>query len=115
MGDELRIKVFLPNGNEIHAVDPTPISIQTVWLYFGDIWYYKCPKYGCTESAIIDSTTSAEESSTDTMPEKFENSEQERESSEVNRNEANSIVGHFSIESKAKISNFLGIFNLTLS
>lgn len=139
------MQILLPNGVKIFAVDTTPISINTVWFYYGNNWYVKCPpsKVRGTESVIPASTTSAgtEESSSESTfdphinPETFqpdvdqssadmtefdenreiESSKLESSALEVQQNEANSISGHFSVQSKAKISNFFGFFNLTLS
>lgn len=143
IGHELRIQVLLPNGVKILAIDTTPVSIKTVWFYFGNDWYLKCPPLRTTESDIIASTTSAE-SSTEDNSEDFafdplnrptkshrnvdQNSEEypteidenhEIESSkqplEDQENETNTIIGHILVQSKAKISNLFGFLNLTLS
>lgn len=114
----MRMQVLLPNGVKILAVDTTPISsIKTVWFYYGDNWYVKCPpsKVGSTESSIKSANT--EESSTEStigsepeFPTEFDENHHIDSS-----DEANSIVGQFWVHSKAKISNIFASFNLTLS
>lgn len=111
----MSIKVLLPNGVEIWAVKSAPGPIEQVSLYSSYKWYVKCPasKVRSTESVITDFIS---KSTTDEKSTEFEiDNDTTLKSLEEHRNEANSIYGHFWIQSKAKISNFFGFFNLTLS
>lgn len=49
------------------AIDAAPNSIKTLWFYFGNDWYLKCPpsNVDTPESDIIASTISAEFSTED--------------------------------------------------
>lgn len=105
----------LPNGLMILAHETKPIAVETIILSSMANWYFKCPgSIDISNENETSITNSTPESSFDKNTTDFTfNPEPTPEPSQFN--ETNSIVGHFWVQSKAKINNLIGFFNVTLS